>query len=61
MLSIVLTRAEHQAFTNAWLDFIGRSNSLNPKNTNTVTREQIMEAARVIYKDYPEILRALGL
>ncbi|GAL67724.1 hypothetical protein [Jejuia pallidilutea] len=61
--SIVLTRAEHQVFTNGWRQRIGYGN-VNGSfgvNTSTATLLDIQRAAREIYKDYPEILRALGL
>jgi len=56
MGAIALTPAEHQMFTNAWRRAI-------PYGTGTATasRQQIMAVARDIYKDYPEILQALGL
>lgn len=56
MLSIVLTKEEHQIFTNLWRKFIPYG-----KGTREATPERVMEAAREIYKDYPEILKALGL
>jgi hypothetical protein len=61
MQSIALTLAEHQAFTNAWRQAIGYNGSRNAVTTANATREQIMNATREIYRDYPEILRALGL
>ena len=54
--SIVTTRAEHQAFTNAWREAIAYG-----AGTRAATRAQVESAARRIYADYPEILRALGL
>jgi RHS repeat-associated protein len=61
MKSIVLTNAEHQTFTNAWRAQIGyRTDNVLIRTTNA-SKEQIYEAARVIYKDYPEIIKALGL
>ena len=63
--SIVLTPEEHQVFTNAWRAAIATSNMNNPGWTNTFTHnatlEDVKEAARVIYANYPEILEALGL
>lgn len=56
MLSVAVTPAEHQVFTNAWRQAIPYG-----AGTASATRQQIMDAARVIYKDYPEILKALGL
>jgi len=61
MISVVLDPTTHQKFTNAWRDAIGYSNSLNSLNTNTATPEQIWQAARRIYQNYPELLQALGL
>lgn len=53
MLSIVLTKDEHRFFTNLWRSKI-------PYGTRASER-QVKEAAKEIYKDYPEILKALGL
>lgn len=61
MSSIVLTEAEHQVFTNAWRAKIGYEGSNAIKTTLTATRADVEKAAREIYKDYPEILNALGL
>lgn len=54
--TIVVTRAEHQVFTNAWREAIPYGTG-----TRTATRAQVEDAARVIYQDYPEILMELGL
>lgn len=54
MPSIVVTRAEHQVFTNAWRAEI-------PYGSRNVMPSQVNDAARRIYADYPEILRGLGL
>lgn len=56
MSSIALTRAEHQVFTNAWRAAIPYG-----QGTLNATREQIYTAARQVYSNYPQILRALGL
>jgi hypothetical protein len=56
MASIALTQTEHQAFTNAWRNAIPYG-----EGTINATREQVMNAAKQIYKEYPEILNALGL
>ncbi|MFK8288388.1 hypothetical protein ACI76W_03930 [Capnocytophaga canimorsus] len=53
MLSMVLTKEEHQVFTNTWRKAI-------PYGTKP-TEKQIKAAAKEIYKNYPEILKALGL
>lgn len=54
-LSIAVTPAEHQAFTNAWRAAIPYG-----QGTANATRQQVMDAARQIYSGYPEILGALG-
>ena len=54
--TIVVTRAEHQVFTNAWRRAIPYG-----AGTRSASRTQIEGAARQIYADYPEILKALGL
>ena len=61
MASIVLTKEQHQQFTNAWRKMIGYANSKNPLRTDNATKKDVLNAAKVIYKDYPEILKALGL
>lgn len=62
MASIVLTKSEHQVFTNAWRNEIGLNGTfVTTYTTETATKEVIFAAARRIYKDYPEILIALGL
>jgi hypothetical protein len=61
MTSIALTKAEHQAFTNAWRKAIGYLGDKTAVTTATATKAQIEAAARTIYKNYPNILKALGL
>jgi hypothetical protein len=61
MKSIVLTREEHLAFTAAWRRAIGQANDNVAVTTANATREQIEAAAREVYRNYPEILSALGL
>ncbi|MCR6712221.1 MAG: hypothetical protein NVV57_05790 [Demequina sp.] len=52
--SIVVTRSEHQAFTNAWRQAI-------PYGTRNVTPAMVNNAARDIYGYYPEVGQALGV
>lgn len=56
MLSIGVTRTEHQVFTNAWRKAV-------PYGTDyqTLSPAEIHDAARIIYKEYPDILYRLGL
>lgn len=61
MTSIVLSKAEHQVFTNAWRQEIGYAGSKAAVTTTTATKIQIENAARQVYKNYPEILSKLGL
>jgi hypothetical protein len=56
MLSIAVTRTEHQVFTNAWRDAIPYG-----AGTANATQQQVLDAARQIYANYPAILKALGL
>lgn len=56
-LSVAVTQAEHQAFANAWRARI----PYGPSGTGAATRESVLEAARDIYRNYPEILSGLGL
>lgn len=57
MLSVAVTPAEHQAFTNAWRAAI----PYGPAGTGAATTATVQQAARSIYSGYPEILEALGL
>ncbi len=57
MPSIVLTQAEHRVFTNAWRNAI----PYGPSGTGAATPAQVEGAAQQIYREYPEILQALGL
>lgn len=52
-LSVAVTAAEHQLFTNAWRSRIPYGSA--------PTVEKIVAEARIIYNDYPAILQALGL
>ncbi|WP_299244094.1 DUF6443 domain-containing protein [uncultured Aquimarina sp.] len=61
MASIALTKAEHQIFTNAWRSEIGYEGSKAAITTLGATADDVYKAARKIYKNYPEILKALGL
>lgn len=61
MESIALTKFEHQVFTNAWRSKIGYAGSKSAISTATASRQQVLNAAKEIYKDYPTILKALGL
>jgi len=56
MASVAVTKAEHQAFTNAWRQAIPYG-----EGTANATPAQIRGAASQIYANYPDILSALGL
>jgi|GEM_PF-3590953 len=56
MLSIAVTFTEHQSFTNAWRQVIPYG-----QGTASATRQQVLDAARQIYAQHPELLKALGL
>ena len=56
MLSIAVTPAEHQVFTNAWRQAIPYG-----AGTRAATPELVTATARQVYAEYPDILRALGL
>jgi hypothetical protein len=56
--------AEHfPLFTQKWKNLIGYGNIPGSLNVTTTTAQlsHIKDAARIVYKDYPEILLALGL
>ena len=55
--SVVLSRSDHQLFTNAWRAAIGYGRN----GTATATQDEILSAARGIYANYPSILTELGL
>ena len=62
--SIILTQQEHANFTRAWLRAIGRRGQrpgTSGFNTDNVPLDVLQDVAREIYRDFPEILRALGL
>lgn len=62
MLSIILTKEEHQAFTKSWRNAIDYYKNTKARlRTDNATTEQILDIAKEIYKDYPEILKALKL
>jgi hypothetical protein len=56
-LAVAVTKAEHQQFTNAWWGRIKYAE----KGTHRTNVTEILDAARVVYKDHPAILKALGL
>jgi hypothetical protein len=56
MESVAVTKAEHQAFTNAWRALIPYG-----QGTANATTQQVLDAAKRIYSGHPELLRALGL
>ena len=59
MPSIVLTKDEHKQFTAAWREAIGYEKSGKQITTAKATQEKILDEARNIYKDYPELLKAI--
>lgn len=61
MLSIVLTEAEHAQFTQAWRTAIPYANSTSVLRTGKATAADVVDAARRIYANHPDILKALGL
>ena len=59
MPSIVLTKDEHKQFTAAWREAIGYDKSGAEMFTSGVEKEQILNVAQDIYKDYPELLKSI--
>ena len=53
MLSVAVTKTEHQKFTNAW-----RSVFQYGMDYSTLGKTDIWKAAQQIYRDYPELLKA---
>jgi hypothetical protein len=56
-LTVAVTDAEHQVFTNAWRKAFPYGNT----GAIPITEKAVLEAAREIYKDHPAILKALNL
>jgi RHS repeat-associated protein len=52
-MAVILTKEEHTMFTNAWRKAI----PLDPGGTSDASIDMIVDAAKEIYKDYPELLR----
>lgn len=52
ILSVALTPAQHQMFTNAWRNYI-------PYGTTNVTSDQVWAAAQQVYAQAPELLQAV--
>ena len=61
MPSVVLTKEEHKAFTNAWRKAIPYDKSNAILTTSSAKEEDVINAAKDIYRNYPEIFKALGL
>jgi hypothetical protein len=57
MLSVVVSKMEHQGFTNAWRGLIPYTG----KGYGHLSKGAVEDAARQVYRDYPDILKALGL
>ena len=55
MSAVAVTPSEHQFFTNAWRQVIPYG-----QGTANASRDQILSAARQIYRDYPDILKAVN-
>jgi len=53
MLSVAVTAAEHQKFTNAW-----RAHFKYGMDYSDLTQADIWDVAQTIYKDYPDLLDA---
>ncbi len=56
MSSMIVTKAEHQAITNAFREAIPYGSG-----TAQATKQTVLDTARKVYRDHPEILDALGL
>ncbi|MEK7432858.1 MAG: hypothetical protein AABZ74_06985 [Cyanobacteriota bacterium] len=60
MLSIVLTREEHEIFTASFRKIIGnKGDTVTKVTTYTATKQDIINATKEVYREYPEILKAL--
>jgi RHS repeat-associated protein len=56
---IVLTKAEHQLFTNLWRQYIGYSNAHSEVTTSNATLEYVWKTAQWVYADHPQLLEAV--
>lgn len=61
MLSIVMSKTDHIKMTTLWRLKIGYKSDLKRLRTDTASPEEIYDAARKIYNDFPEIKKALNL
>jgi hypothetical protein len=61
MTSIVLSDKEHQVFTKAWRSLIGYKGDKILTTTINATKQQVIDAAKIVYKGHPEILKALKI
>lgn len=62
MASIVVTPQEHVMFTKAWRSIIGYDGDVKVGvTTSRATLKKVIEAAKEVYRDYPEILKSLNL
>ena len=59
MPSIVLTKDEHRAFTEAWRDLISYDNYNVKLKTSNASKEDILNAAAKVYQNYPELLKTI--
>ena len=53
MLSVAVTKSEHQKFTNAWRGIIKYGTDYS-----TLGKDEIYAAAKAVYKDYPDLIQA---
>ena len=59
MPSIVLAKEEHKKFTAAWRQAIGYDKSGATIETSSANKEEILRAARDVYKDYQELFKVI--
>ena len=59
MPGVNLTRAEHQIYTNRWLEVFPRSNMAG--HIAKPTLEEIIAAAEYVYADAPHLFKAIFL
>lgn len=57
--AIVLTKDEHRRFTNAWRSQIGYGSYVFFDKDISSVREQILNSARTVYKDHPDLLKTI--
>ena len=60
-LTVAVTPAEHQVFTNAWRHYFPLANQAGHIPYGTITNQQLWVVAQIVYANYPAILEAVRI